>query len=140
MFHDKQPGETPGGRRAAFHDEQPGETSGAAAPLAPPGLDAGILLGILIGAGHFGGDGRQPQITIKMHVRHRRLFDWLVRACPGSRLYGPYSYEGRNFYQWMVRGTTLRATVAPILDQLPLEEIDEHTHARYAEMKRRYGF
>ncbi len=75
-----------------------------------------------------------------MHVRHKRLFDWLMRACPGARLYGPYSYAGRNFYQWMVRGKALRERVAPLLDRLPFEEIDEHSYGRFLEMRRRYMF
>ena len=50
----------------------------------------GLLLGLLITVGHFGGDGRQPQITVRMHARHRALFSWLLAAVPDSRLYGPY--------------------------------------------------
>ncbi len=33
--------------------------------------------GILVGEGHFGGDGRQPQVTLRMHVDHEALFRWL---------------------------------------------------------------
>ena len=32
----------------------------------------GLLLGILIGEGHFGGDGKQPHVTLRMHTRHQR--------------------------------------------------------------------
>ena len=42
-----------------------------------------------------------------MHVRHERLFRWLERVVPGSRLYGPYDHGGRRYFQWMVRGTAL---------------------------------
>lgn len=78
-----------------------------AAP-APDQLALGILLGVLIGEGHFGGDGKQPQITLRMHVRHERLFAWLERQFPAGRLYGPYTHGGRSYYQWMARGEFLR--------------------------------
>ena len=98
----------------------------------------GVLLGLLIGEGHFGGDGRQPHITLRMHVRHESLFRWLLKVVPGSRLYGPYSHGGRSYYQWMVRGEALRALI-PVLDSLPMREIDEHCFERYRRMKERYG-
>ena len=37
----------------------------------------GVLIGVLIVEGHFGGDGVRAQITLRMHVRHERLFRWL---------------------------------------------------------------
>ncbi|GGJ88581.1 hypothetical protein [Deinococcus aquiradiocola] len=102
-------------------------------------FDQGLLLGVLIGEGHFGGDGKQPHVTVRMHTRHARLFDTLLRLCPGSRLYGPYHHGGRHYYQWMVRGEPLRATLIPMLDALDLETLDDHVHERYTEMKTRYG-
>src|SRR5262245_16031308 len=62
-------------------------------------LMAGVLVGLLVGAGHFGGDGKKPEITLRMHVRHEALFRWLERHFPGGRVYGPYSHAGRNYYQ-----------------------------------------
>ena len=105
---------------------------------APP-LEVGVLLGVLIGSGHFGGDGLQPQITLKMHVRHKPLLDWLLDRCPGGRLYGPYEYTGRQFYQLMVRGAALRNRLVPLLDELPWQTIDPHSYERYRAMKERYG-
>ena len=102
-------------------------------------FEAGVLLGVLIGEGHFGGDGLQPQITVRMHTRHARLFERLLAWCPGSRLYGPYHHGGRDYYQWMARGPALRAHLVPLLDGLPLEHIDEHVFGRYQDMKRKYG-
>jgi hypothetical protein len=99
----------------------------------------GVLLGVLIGEGHFGGDRLQPQVTLKMHVRHKPLLDWLLDRCPGARLYGPYEYDQRRFYQLMIRGNALRYRLVPMLDALPWPEIDPHTHARYLAMKQRYG-
>lgn len=98
----------------------------------------GFLVGLLVGEGHFGGDGRQPQVTLRMHVRHRQLFDWLVQHVPCGKLYGPYSHGGRSYYQWMVRGPALREVFIPQLDRFLRPELDEHVYRRYAEMKRRY--
>ena len=102
-------------------------------------FDQGLLLGILIGEGHFGGDGKQPQITLRMHTRHLKLFETMLRLFPGSKLYGPYAHGGRSYYQWMVRGALLREQVIPLLDALPMSEIDDHVYGRYTEMKTRYG-
>lgn len=102
-------------------------------------FEQGLLLGVLIGEGHFGGDGRQPQITVRMHTRHEQLFHTLVRLCPGSKLYGPYLHGGRSYFQWMVRGALLRDTLVPFLDALPLAEIDAHVAGRYQDMKLRYS-
>jgi hypothetical protein len=101
-------------------------------------LDIGILVGLLIGEGHFGGDGRQPQITLRMHTDHESLFHWLVARLPGAKLYGPYSHGGRSYYQWMVRGRYLREFVVPLLDLHLRPELDARTFARYAAMKERY--
>lgn len=102
-------------------------------------LQLGLLLGLLIGEGHFGGDGRQAQVTLRMHARHQPLFDWLKNLHPESRLYGPYSHGGRSYYQWMVRGKPLKEWLVPLLDALPLAELDAYVHERYQKMKERYG-
>lgn len=101
-------------------------------------LEQGILLGILIGEGHFGGDGRQAHITVRMHSRNRPLFEWLLQVVPGSRLYGPYRHSGRDYCQWMVRGPALRELLT-VLDRLPLKEISPQTYARYRQMKENYN-
>src|SRR5579862_3309574 len=88
----------------------------------------GILLGVLIGEGHFGGDGKQPQVTLRMHVRHRRLFDWLLQRWPTGRLYGPYDHSGRNYYQLMFRGNALKRRLLPLLEALPWSEIDDYSY------------
>lgn len=102
-------------------------------------FEAGVLVGLLVGEGHFGGDGRQPQVTLRMHVRHERIFEWLVSRVPCGRLYGPYNHGGRHYYQWMVRGRPLREELVPFLDQFLRPELDEYVHRRYAAMKDRYG-
>jgi len=102
-------------------------------------LDRGLLTGLLIGEGHFGGDGRQPQITLRMHVRHEALFRWLERTFPGGRLYGPYSHDGREYYQWMVRGAYLRDEILPLLEGILVAELDAHAYDRLQQMRIRYA-
>jgi hypothetical protein len=102
-------------------------------------VERGILVGILIGEGHFGGDGKKPHITLRMHVRHEALFRWLQERFPRSRLYGPYSHGGRNYYQWMVRGLALTEDVLPLIEELLTDELDAHAAARLRQMKERYA-
>ena len=78
-------------------------------------FDAGFLVGILVGEGHFGGDGRQPQVTLRMHTDHAALFEWLMERFPESRLYGPYDHAGRRYYQWMARGRSCASSCCRIL-------------------------
>jgi len=98
----------------------------------------GFLIGLLVGEGHFGGDGRQPQVTLRMHVKHERLFRWLERNVPQGKLYGPYNHGGRAYFQWMVRGQYLRATLAPLIGAR-LESLDDYVAGRFRDMCERYG-
>ena len=102
------------------------------------GVEEGILVGVLIGEGHFGGDGRQPHVTLRMHVDHEALFNWIV-AHFGGRLYGPYRHGGRHYYQWMARGAFLRERIVPLLDDCLSPELDDRSYRRYTEMTVRYG-
>ena len=104
----------------------------------PSELELGILVGLLVGEGHFGGDGRQPQVTLRMHTDHEPLFRWLMARFPASRLYGPYHHGGRSYFQWMARGEFLRRTLVPWLDTRLTSELDRRTFDRFVEMKRRY--
>ena len=101
-------------------------------------FEIGFLLGVLVGEGHFGGDGRQPHVTLRMHTDHAQLFQWLMALFPGSRLYGPYHHANRSYYQWMARGTFLRDELAPILDAHLTGDLDRKTYERYQAMKHRY--
>jgi hypothetical protein len=103
-------------------------------------FDAGFVVGILIGEGHFGGDGRQPHITVRMHVRHEALFHRLVALFPRSKLYGPYHHAARAYFQWMARGACLKEDLAPLLERHLTAELDGYAHARYRAMKARYAF
>lgn len=102
-------------------------------------FEIGFLVGLLIGEGHFGGDGKQPQITLRMHTDHEALFHWLARRLPGSRLYGPYHHGGRSYYQWMARGECLREVLVPLLAQRLSPELDRRSWERFEAMRERYG-
>jgi len=100
-------------------------------------FEIGLLVGVLVGEGSFGGDGKQPAITVRMHVRHEALFRRLHALVEGSRLYGPYHHSGRSYFQWLVRGQALKALV-PVLDRYLMPEIDGHAWTRYQAMKQAY--
>jgi len=102
-------------------------------------FDAGVLVGILVGEGHFGGDGRQPQVTLRMHEDHEALFAWLMARFPASRLYGPYHHSGRRYYQWMARGRFLRDELMPILRVRLRPEHSRRVWDRYVAMCDAYG-
>ena len=97
-------------------------------------FDRGLLTGLLIGDGSFGGDGRQPQIVLRMHVRHERILRWLQSRFPATRLYGPYHHSGRHYYQWMARGRALVDEVLPLLDPDEMSALDGHAGERLREM------
>jgi hypothetical protein len=102
-------------------------------------FDSGVLVGVLIGEGSFGGDGKQPHVTLRMHVRHELLFRWLVDRFPRTRLYGPYSHGGRSYFQWMARGPALVHDVLPILEQRLSNDLDGHAVRRLQAMCERYA-
>jgi len=126
MFHGKLDGET-----------APRENPALALPPPVDDFEAGFLIGLLVGEGHFGGDGRQPHVTLRMHVRHEKVFRWLERAFPGTRVYGPYHHGGRDYYQWMARGQSLRQSIVPLIASR-LGALDDHAHERFQAMCRRY--
>ncbi|MGD1052598.1 MAG: hypothetical protein ABR950_02095 [Candidatus Dormibacteria bacterium] len=107
-------------------------------PAPPDDVAVGYLLGLLVGEGHFGGDGRQPQITLRMHVRHEKLFRWLTTTFPGGRLYGPYHHGGRDYYQWMARGDYLRQVLVPLI-AARRDWLDDHAAGRFDAMCERYA-
>jgi hypothetical protein len=112
------------------------EHDGETPPLSD--LQVGLLLGLLIGEGHFGGDGRQAQVTLRMHVDHESLFRWLERTFPGGKLYGPYDHGGRHYFQWMVRGAYLKTVLVPLLDRYLVPELDAKAFGRFQDMKAKY--
>lgn len=102
-------------------------------------FDRGFFVGILVGEGSFGGDGKQPHITLRMHTRHEALFEWLVDRFPATKLYGPYNHGGRSYYQWMARGRALVEDVLPELEQVDVAGLDAHAAERIADMLDKYG-
>jgi hypothetical protein len=97
------------------------------------------VVGLLIGEGSFGGDGKQPQVTLRMHVRHESLFRWLVGRFPRSRLYGPYHHGNRSYFQWMARGPALVHDVLPLLEEELHGELDGYAAGRLKQMRERYS-
>jgi hypothetical protein len=102
-------------------------------------FDRGLVVGLLIGEGSFGGDGKQPQITLRMHVRHEALFHRLVVLFPRTRLYGPYNHGDRSYYQWMARGRALVEDVLPVLEEGLTPDLDRYASERFAQMLERYA-
>ena len=101
--------------------------------------ERGLVAGILMSEGSFGGDGRQPHVILRKHVRHESLMRWLVARFPRSRLYGPYHHGDRSYFQWVARGRALVEDVLPVLDGLIVPELDAHAAARLQEMRERYS-
>jgi hypothetical protein len=102
-------------------------------------FDRGVVVGLLVGEGSFGGDGKQPQVTLRMHVRHEALFRWLMERFPETRLYGPYHHSGRSYYQWMARGRVLVRDLLPLLEQELQHGLDGYASERLASMCERYA-
>lgn len=104
----------------------------------PTEFEIGFLVGLLVGEGHFGGDGKQPQVTLRMHTDHEAMFRWLEKTFPGGRLYGPYKHGGRSYFQWMARGEFLRQELLPLLEERVTAQLDGKAFGRLQAMKARY--
>ncbi len=100
--------------------------------------ERGFVAGLLAGEGHFGGDGKQPQITLRMHTRHEVLMRRLVEWFPRTRLYGPYHHGGRSYFQWMARGEALAEDVLPVLEAIT-PELDPPAVERIEGMRSDYA-
>ena len=116
-----------------FHGKPDGETT------SPGSFAEGVLVGLLIGEGHFGGDGRQAQVTLRMHTRREQLFTWLTITFPGGKLYGPYRHGGRPCSRGGARGGSRRERLSPLRATHPPAELDPEAHARFRAMRERYG-
>jgi hypothetical protein len=123
--------------RQLFHVFFRGETIPRVTELSE--FDRGLLVGLMIGEASFGGDGKQPQITVRMHVRHEALFGWLMERFPETRLYGPYHHGGRSYYQWMARGPALVRDVLPLLEGELHGGLDGYAAERLEAMCERYS-
>jgi hypothetical protein len=101
--------------------------------------DQGLVAGLLLSQGSFGGDGKQPQITLRMHTRHEALFAWLMERFPRTKLYGPYHHGDRSYFQWMARGQALVEDVLPVLDAVLTPEVDGPAYDRLRDMRTTYA-
>ena len=101
--------------------------------------ERGLVAGVLMSDGSFGGDGKQPHVILRKHVRHEALMRWLVARFPRSRLYGPYEHGERSYFQWVARGPALVEDVLPVLEELVVVELDAHAAARLHDMCDRYA-
>ena len=95
--------------------------------------ERGFILGFFAGQGSFGGDGRNPHLTLRMHTKHQELLVKLTMLLPGSQRYGPYTNGNREYLQWMLRGDDLAKVVSNGLFE-GLKDWDESSYARYREM------
>ena len=102
-------------------------------------FDRGFVVGLLVGEGSFGGDGKQPQVVLRMHVRHEAVFRWLDVRFPNCRLYGPYNHGGRRYFQWMARGEALVRDLMPILEAELTPDLDLRSYERFRLMCDRYA-
>ena len=99
--------------------------------------ERGIVIGLLVGQGSFGGDGKAPHVILKMHVRHEALMRWLANRFPRSTLYGPYHHGDRRFYQWVARGPALAVDLMPLLDEAAA--LDGYAAERIQAMRENYA-
>jgi hypothetical protein len=102
-------------------------------------VERGLVAGILLSDGSFGGDGRQPHVILRKHVRHEPLVRWLVDRFPRSRLYGPYHHGDRSYFQWVARGRALVEDVLPVIEPVIAPGLDPHAAGRIADMRERYA-
>lgn len=97
-------------------------------------FDEGFFTALLVVQGSFGGDGKQPHITLRMHVRHESLLRWVMARFPHTRLYGPYHHGNRHYFQWMARGPALVHDVLPLLERHISPRLDAHAYDRFRGM------
>ena len=123
--------------RRAFHVFLPGET--ICRPMLSPVSTQGLVAGVLIGEGSFGGDGKQPQITLRMHMRHEALFRWLDGAVPAhAALRARTTTAGaRTSSGWRAAGAGGGRPAGPRGGVTP--ELDAHAAARLDAMRSDYA-
>ena len=101
-------------------------------------FEKGVIIGVLVGEGHFGGDGKQPHIMIKLHTRREPLLVWLRERIMGSRLYGPYQHGDRNYSMLTIRGKALSSFILELVREKSWASIDPYSFDRLKQMITRY--
>ena len=76
----------------------------------------------------------RAQFVLGMDVRHEQLLRFTQDLLPGTVLYGPYRFRGRNFFRLMARGAALRALL-DVFDSLEFGRWCPHVGRRYAAMR-----
>lgn len=95
----------------------------------------GLLLGLLIGEGHFGVTNRgEPILVVGMHIRHEAFLRHIQTLLPGSILYGPYEYNRRHFFRLQLRGSAL-CKQRPMLEELEIAAHRPHVGRRFNAMR-----
>src|SRR4029079_19327537 len=83
------------------------------------------------------GRARRAQTTLRMHVRHEKLFRWLQAQFPEGRLYGPYHHGGRDYFQCMALWEFLRDRLLPLV-AAHRDLLDDYVAERFRQMCERY--
>ena len=88
----------------------------------------GYAIGIIVGAGSFTGDWRQPALQVKLHARDYAVLKSLQELF-GGKIYGPYTHGERYYCLWLLRGQELKESVTTFLRYIPAsykrEQFDE---------------
>ena len=78
----------------------------------------GYAVGLVVGAGSFTGDRRQPALSVKMPEHDRAPLDHLQEVFGGS-IFGPYHHGDRRYHMYLLRGPSLRASIPLLLARMP---------------------
>lgn len=102
-------------RRGMFPDDGVSDAS-----YRPPASDfaLGYAMGLIVGEGSFTGDRRRPCLSVRLHVDNPRPLNHL-KLLFGGRLYGPYQYDGRVSFVWLLRGDDLWDALPTFFERLP---------------------
>jgi hypothetical protein len=98
-------------------------------------FELGYVMGLIVGEGSFTGDRRNPVLSVKLHELDPEPL-YLLRRALGGKVYGPYHYDGRHFYQYMLRGEALREAVPLFLAHLP----PSRKRNQFLAWRERFGF
>jgi hypothetical protein len=93
--------------------------------------------GFLVGEGHFGGAGRQPHVTLRIHERHEAIFDWLQPPFRAAGSTGRITTAGVTTSSgW--HGPSCAANWCLCSTGFPSPDLDRYSFDRYQLMKQRY--